>query len=245
MSSRIKELVPYMTNMVGTVAIARGMSEADEADLLGDVMLACIEADPTYDPERGLAYRNYMHTVAERVIRYALNERQNTVVPIPERLGRELSRARFVHTRLQQELGREPRNREVAEAMDITLEQYELMRTKSAVIPLPELPDDVPMYEDVAETPGPLDTLAGYETNATIQEYLEGLLPVETAVMYHLYGLGGEAEHSERDTATELGITRKMVRTYRDSAFRKLRARGLKFALGMTAGFDAPLNRFS
>jgi RNA polymerase sigma factor (sigma-70 family) len=236
-------MIPYVEKMAAGAQRVRGLTKEATDDLSQDIMLAVIDADPHYDPDRGKAYRSYMHDVGQTVIKRFLSQRKDAVVPLPRRAGEDTARMRAVERELAQRLGREPRHREMAEALGLTMAQFQLLRLKQDThvhyaedAPGPDdgavLDEDynAPEYDEVE---GPEALFEDDENVQILDEFLGGLTVLEQSVLSTLFGLDGDEAQSEEGTAEALGLTRKMVRTYRDSAFRKLKGRGLGEALGI------------
>ena len=252
----IESVLPYMTIMVKKLSINMSLPKATGEDILQDIMLAVAEADPNYDPGLGKAYLSYMHDVANTVIRRYLNEMRNSTMPLTRWGGETAATIRAIRARLQQQYGREPRNREVAEEMGVTLDAFESLRLRyeyDRVSPHGSdagsacLTEEDVGWEEVLEDPVPsaADTAAHRETQEIVQGFVKRLTEEEQSVLTMLFGLGWDEENSLRETAENLGVSHQHVANVRERCFRKMRGRGLAEATGIDLEtLDLPLNAF-
>ena len=213
-----------------------GLPEDEADDLAQEALQAVLEKASGFEGTNGAEFATYAHAVAERTMANWVLTRQNTAVPVARHVGTTARRAAAVTVRLQQELGREPRNREVAEAMGLTLDQYEAARLNAAYVMEEAAPagaeDDEGYYEDAPEAldgtgvlPGPEEMAEAQETLDYIEAGIESLTASEQAILNALYGLEDGNPRSLREVGEEIGISHEQVRKLELRAIRKLRHR--------------------
>ncbi len=111
-----------------------GMDPTTVEDMVQEALIAVVEAADRYTGESDAAFSTYSYAAVAGHLRKWLESRQYNVIPIPRRTGEGITRAEAVKGRLSQELGREPRNREVAEEMDMSIDEYESIRVAQAFV---------------------------------------------------------------------------------------------------------------
>ena len=247
---KITENYNYFKNMVASYSMSYAWERSVEDDVRQEVFaaLASLEAGESaagwkpYDPtnEKNADWLTYMHNVANTVIQRFINERQDTVAPLSRRLGEEWSRARRARAALEQTLGREPRNREVAEAMGITLEQYEALRSKADYEQV--YLADLEFEDDDGEAMGYEEVLPGSEWEepeyvviqseqrefTTVMERVHEQLALMDAersdVIRRYFGIGMPAQ-TLREIENETDVPRMTVSRQLTRALEDLRAR--------------------
>jgi RNA polymerase sigma factor (sigma-70 family) len=127
-----------------------------------------------------------------------------------------------------QELGREPKNKEIAEKMGLPAEKIEEV-FKSVQIPVALqtlVGDDDTELEDFIGDGNGISPCANAERNE-IKKHLLGILktlsPKEEKVIRMRYGIGVERDHTLEEVGKQLSITRERVRQIEVTAIRRLK----------------------
>jgi len=253
----LEENYKYFQVMVNKASIASGWTWAYEMDVLQDVTSAIFELEsgvggvesesdlhryPPYDPDNsdGAAWLTYMHNVAAEIIRRHRNERRGDVVPLSRWHGEQWAKARRVRGELSQELLREPTNREVAEAMGLTIEQFEDLRMNADYEQVSGedlasgdnddacLGEDFIGFEETIEdthVPTPEQTAETNQTINMIYKSLDQMDQTEAEVLRRYYGLGDYEAQTLTGIALELDTSRFTVARTLQRATDHLRGR--------------------
>lgn len=241
-NERVMEHYDYLVVLVKQRALGWGLPPSDEADLLQTCLAACVEADDRYDADKGSAYRTFLHSVANYECIEYFNRHSEGVVPLPRRLSEEWARARRTYAQLETQLQRTPRHREVAEAMGLSLEDYETLRNKAdySQVSLEELAsghsDEACLGEEFVGAeelmagdgviPGPERLVLTDEVQGKLREQIDMLPTIEREIVILTFGLDEtRKEHSARDIEQGLGIPRTTVLRRLDSGVNTLRMR--------------------
>lgn len=191
-----------------------------------------LKAVRKFDPEHGVKFISYAVWWVRQAVLKALAE-QTRSVRIPLNQNSALIRMSRAESFLAQEMGREPTDREVATALNDSVDNVRLARRMSSG----ELSLDAPVErgERGASTfgerfPGSGGSDIEDQTDARLtREFIDRLFdqyltPRERKILYLYYGLeeGSDALTLER-IGELLGVTRERIRQIRERAFEKLR----------------------
>jgi RNA polymerase primary sigma factor len=130
---------------------------------------------------------------------------------------------------MEQELGRLPTAEEVAEKIDVDLDQLEwIMQASARPISL-----DQPVGEDNESELGDFITseLAGDSADAhrrrllseDMEQALARLPSREARILSLRFGLRGDRRHTLKEVGEELGLTRERIRQIQNAALQRLR----------------------
>jgi RNA polymerase primary sigma factor len=211
------------------------------SDLINEGNLGLIRAAHKFDETKGIKFISYAVWWIRQAILQALAE-QSRIVRVPLNRAGTLHRIGKRSSALLQELGREPTPTEIAEGMDITIEEVQ----KTLSISQTHLSLDAPM------TPGEDNRLLDYLPDTqnsgsdsdtfehalteSIEEVLSTLKERETKILRLYFGLDGPEPMTLEEIGSLLGITRERVRQIKEKALSRLRhvsrARALETFLG-------------
>ena len=188
-------------------------------DLIQEASLGLWEAIQSY---KGGAVEAYcvsrMHRcLAFSVLRQALNS------GVGQRLRQTMEDYRAVDERLLTELGRNPTEEELAEALHLSLEETRAvagMVTGARALQrahTPE-PDTLPQEEDQA-----VEDTAYFQMRSRIQELLSGLSPEDAKLLTLRYGLEGGLPLEPAQVGVKLGLTAQEVMERESAALAQLR----------------------
>jgi RNA polymerase sigma factor for flagellar operon FliA len=176
-----------MTQKAGYVATDHTFDEFFQAGMIG-----LWQATERYDPAGGAAFYTYAAVRVQGAMIDLLRDEHDYA---SRRTRREMSEIEGARRRLSHELGREPRARELADVLNIALEEYHAMCTDDDAQKVMELDaighaDDADSNEDHGavfnqDRVTPLDELLASELSTTIEEIVnsDALLPSERNVL--------------------------------------------------------------
>lgn len=198
------------------------------SDLINEGNLGLIRAAHKFDETKNIKFISYAVWWIRQAILQALAE-QSRIVRVPLNRAGTLHRISRRSAALLQELGREPTPAEIAEGMDIEIEEVQ----KTLSISQSHLSLDAPM------TPGENNRLVDYladpqgagsdaETfehalSQSILEVLTTLKEREATVLRLYFGIDGSEPMTLEEIGGFLGITRERVRQVKDKALNRLR----------------------
>ncbi len=191
-----------------------------------------LKAVKKFDPDHGVKFISYAVWWVRQAVLKALAE-QTRSVRIPLNQNSHLIRMSRTETYLSQELGREPTDREIAKALDDTLENVRNARRMTAA----EISLDSPIDRTDKDAATVGERFAGQQgteieeqtDTKLMREFIDRvfqkyLTPREQKILYLYYGLdeGAEGMTLER-IGSLMGVTRERIRQIRERAFEKLR----------------------
>ncbi|MEE8117428.1 MAG: RNA polymerase sigma factor RpoD/SigA [Gemmatimonadales bacterium] len=191
-----------------------------------------LKAVKKFDPDHGVKFISYAVWWVRQAVLKALAE-QTRSVRIPLNQNSHLIRMSRTETYLSQELGREPTDREIAKALDDTLENVRNARRMTAA----EISLDAPIDRTDKDAATVGERFAGQQgteieeqtDTKLMREFIDRvfqkyLTPREQKILYLYYGLdeGAEGMTLER-IGSLMGVTRERIRQIRERAFEKLR----------------------
>ena len=191
-----------------------------------------LKAVKKFDPEQGVKFISYAVWWVRQAVLKALAE-QTRSVRIPLNQNSHLIRMSRTETYLSQELGREPTDKEIAKALQDSVENVRSARRMTAA----EMSLDAPIDRTDKDAATLGERFAGLE-GSEIEERTDGrlmrefidrvfqkyLTPREQKILYLYYGLAEASESMTLEKIGDLmGVTRERIRQIRERAFEKLR----------------------
>jgi RNA polymerase primary sigma factor len=198
------------------------------SDLINEGNLGLIRAAHKFDETKGIKFISYAVWWIRQAILQALAE-QSRIVRVPLNRAGTLHRITRRSASLLQELGREPTPAEIAEGMDIDMEEVQ----KTLSISQNHLSLDAPMtpgednrlldYLPDNQNPGPDAETFEHALNQCIEEVLRGLKERESKILRLYFGLDSPEPMTLEEIGARLGITRERVRQIKEKALSRLR----------------------
>ena len=198
------------------------------SDLINEGNLGLIRAAHKFDETKGIKFISYAVWWIRQAILQALAE-QSRIVRVPLNRAGTLHRITRRSAALQQELGRQPTAAEVAEGMDIGVEEIE----KTLAISMNHVSLDAPLapgednrlldYLPDTQNPGPDAETFENALTQSIEEVLSGLRAREAKILRLYFGLDSPEPMTLEEIGESLGITRERVRQIKEKALSRLR----------------------
>lgn len=197
-------------------------------DLINEGNLGLIKAAQRFDESRGFKFISYGVWWIRQSIMQALAE-QSRIVRLPVNKVGLTSRISQAYSRLEQEFERPPTTEELAEILDVEMEEISATMSVAAR----HVSMDSPLSDGEESTL--IDVLANGNAESAdkqilfndslrleIQRSLTLLTPRQKEVICNFYGIGGGEPVSLEDLGTKYGLTRERVRQIKDKALKKL-----------------------
>jgi RNA polymerase primary sigma factor len=197
-------------------------------DLISEGNFGLIKAIERFDPDKGGKLSTYAAWWIKQAIKRALASNGKTI-RLPVHMVDRIGQMRRTTHRLAAELGREPHNEEIAQAMDIPVAKVVHMksvanRAASLDQPVGEEGDATlgDLVKDESER-SPFESLRTKSDLSEIAELLAQLDPREADIMVLRFGLNGESPLTLEEVGVHFKLTRERVRQLQQSALMKLR----------------------
>jgi len=198
-------------------------------DLINEGNLGLIKAAQRFDETRGFKFISYAVWWIRQSILQALAE-QSRIVRLPLNKVGLTNRIQKAYSQLEQEYEREPSAEELAELLDMDLEEVSATlgisaRHVSVDTPLAEGEDNTLL--DVLENPNAEKTDSALDHKESlkveIDRSLKTLTERQKEVICYFFGIGVDHPMSLEDIGEKFNLTRERVRQIKDKAITKLR----------------------
>lgn len=197
-------------------------------DLISEGNIGLMKAVERFDPAKGGKLSTYGSWWIKQAIKRALANQSKTI-RLPVHLVDKISKMRRMGMQLQEELGREPTDDELAEALQTTAARITQMRMASVrptSLDAPIGDDDSNSYSEVvqdenAETP--YEMLEDKTVSGMLAEMVTKLDPREATILRYRFGLDGGSERTLEQVGEKFNVTRERVRQIQNIALRKMR----------------------
>ncbi|MDX1736202.1 MAG: RNA polymerase sigma factor FliA [Halioglobus sp.] len=204
-----------LVKKIGLHLVARLPPSIELDDLMQVGLIGLIQASGTYDPTRGASFATY---AGIRIKGAMLDEvRRNDWVP--RSVQQNMKRVTETITELEAGLGRAATDKEIADALDITLDEYHEVSRELAYSRLTPLEDATPGLES-----GEPDPFAFLEDSRLREDIVSaiGELPEKEQLMMSLYY--GE-ELNLKEIGAVMGVSESRVSQIHGQALARIRAK--------------------
>jgi RNA polymerase primary sigma factor len=231
----LQELVEANLRFVVSIANKYRACGISLLDLINEGNIGLIEAAKRFDPDRGVKFISYAVWWIRQAIMQALAEQCGSV-RLPLKQAGLLYKIRSQYQKLAKEHGKEPRTDELAESLDMKVEEVEeIMRVSRKALSLesPMGEDSDTAYLDLmtADNIPPVDhELVKSSLSTEIAKLLQELTDREEQVIRMRFGIGAEGPLTLEKVGEKLGLSRERIRQIEKKAKKKL----LKRAKGRT-----------
>jgi RNA polymerase sigma factor for flagellar operon FliA len=209
----IKKYAPLVKKIAYQI-VSRLSANVEVDDLIQEGMTGLLDALQRYKPQPNLSFEVY----AKTRIRGAIYDscRQNDVLPRHQR--DQLTALERATRSLEQTLGRAPEDHEIAQAAELSLEDYfAVLGSMVNLMPLDELPENMMPAEHNVD---PMQHLSIKQLGASIEQVLKALPKKEQLVVSLHY----QEELAFKDIASVLDLTPGRVSQLHAQAMVRIRA---------------------
>jgi RNA polymerase primary sigma factor len=197
-------------------------------DLINEGNIGLMKAIDRFDPERGAKLSTYAVWWIRQTIQRAISNQSKTI-RLPVHLNDQLFKLRRTALELQEKLGHEPSNAEIAQAMGVSERQVKNWRG-AAFAPISldtpvgdednaNLGDLVPDNNAVM----PFEAMQDAGEASIVQDLLKTLPTRERQILAYRFGLNGGKERTLEEVGERFGVTRERIRQLQNKALSRLR----------------------
>ncbi|MCU0784860.1 MAG: RNA polymerase sigma factor RpoD/SigA [Verrucomicrobia bacterium] len=197
-------------------------------DLISEGNIGLMKAVERFDPSKGGKLSTYGSWWIKQSIKRALANQSKTI-RLPVHLVDKISKMRRIGMRLQEELGREPTDDEVAFDMGIPTSRVTRMRlaaVRPTSLDAAIGDEDSNTFAEVVQDESadtPYQQLEEKTVTKMLQEMVTTLDTREATILRARFGLDGGPEKTLEEVGETFGVTRERVRQIQNIALHKLR----------------------
>jgi RNA polymerase sigma factor, sigma-70 family len=198
-------------------------------DLISEGNIGLMKAVERFDPAKGGKLSTYGSWWIKQSMKRALANQSKTI-RLPVHMVDKISKMNRAARRLQEVLGREPTDEELAEELHIKPARVAMMRmaaTRPASLDAPVGDADNGTFAEVVRDENaddPFEELQAKGVTGMLKHLVTNLTDREANILRARYGMEGGRMKTLEEIGAEWGITRERARQVQNNALRKLRA---------------------
>jgi RNA polymerase primary sigma factor len=197
-------------------------------DLINEGNIGLMKAVERFDPAKGGKLSTYGSWWIKQSIKRALANQSKTI-RLPVHLVDKIAKMRRMAMKLQEELGREPTDEELAGEMGMSSSRVSQMRTaaiRPASLDAPIGDDESNNFSEIVQDENaatPYKQLEDKTVTKMLREMVKTLDDREATILRYRFGLDGGSEKTLEEVGQKFGVTRERVRQIQNIALNKLR----------------------